>query len=189
MAKFHDMLTPELQKFIQDQSMFFVATAPVEGRVNLSPKGLDTFRLLEDQTVAYLDLTGAGSETSAHIRENGRITVMFCSFGIKPQILRLYGRGETVNRQHKNWERLCNLFPDLPGSRMIILVHVDLIQTSCGFGVPLCKDIEPRKTLSTWAASVGDDNFCTYWKKKNAISIDGLETGIVAHPSKRTSSM
>jgi hypothetical protein len=137
MANFKEKLNESLRDFINEQKMFFTGTAPSEnGHVNVSPKGIDSFRILDDNTVGYLDLTGSGNETSAHIQENGRMTIMFCSYSDAPLILRLYGKGEVVKKDSRRWLELSAIFPHYDGERQIILLHIDLLQTSCGFGVP-----------------------------------------------------
>lgn len=178
MAKFYSKLTPELQAFIQAQKIFFTATAPTTGRINLSPKGIDTFRCLDLATVGYLDLTGSGNETAAHLHENGRITIMFCSFEQNPLILRLYGQGEVISPQQDRGERLQAHFPALPGERQIILLHVESVQTSCGFGVPVYEFKQQRQTLINWAENKGESGIKQYWQEKNQQSIDGLPTNI-----------
>jgi hypothetical protein len=183
MAEFHPEITPDFAEFIRQQKVFFVATAPHQGRVNVSPKGLDTFRCLGPHHVAYLDLTGAGSETAAHLLDNGRITFMFCGFDQKPMILRLYGTGRVVGRQDAEWNDYLSCFPALPGSRLIITAEIDMVQTSCGFGVPTCSDMQERPRLSDWAASVGYEKFQAYWRQKNGRSIDGLPTGQFKEPA------
>src|SRR5256885_2779038 len=134
-----DSIPPELRAFIEAQHVFFVATAPsgVGGHVNLSPKGMDTFRVLSPTRVAYLDLTGSGNETAAHLLQNGRITFMFCAIDGKPQILRLYGHGRIILPDSAEWPDLGRLFPTLLGARQIILADLTRVQTSCGFGVPI----------------------------------------------------
>lgn len=180
MAKVFDSLTDELQDFIAAQQMFFVATAPLSetGHINLSPKGLDSFRILTPNRVAYLDLTGSGNETSAHLQENGRITLMFCAFQGAPMILRLYGQGRTVLPDSGEWMVLQSLFPDLPGARQIIVTEVDRVQTSCGMGVPLYEHQAHRDSLLNWAAKKGEAGIQDYWYAKNRVSIDGLPTPI-----------
>jgi len=175
MAKTHPEITPELQDFAETQPLFFVATAPLEasGHVNLSPKGLDTFRVLDPGRVAYLDLTGSGNETAAHLVENGRITFLFCAFRGAPKILRLYGSGRTVLPGEEEWEGLAPRFPDLPGIRQIVVADIDRVQTSCGFGVPVLEFAEQRPTLPRWAESKGEE-LAAYRRQKNARSIDGL---------------
>lgn len=178
MAKTFDSITEELQKFIAEQHIFFVGTAPLSsaGHINVSPKGLDSFRVLSPNRVAYLDLTGSGNETSAHLQENGRITFMFCSFEEKPCILRLYGWGSTVIPESSDWESLYLLFPQIPGIRQIIVADIERVQTSCGFGVPLYEYQGQRQTLVDWAEKKGEIGIQEYHQQKNLISIDGLPT-------------
>lgn len=180
MAKFYEQLDETLKKFIGEQKIFFTASAPQEGRINLSPKGIDTFRCLDEKTVIYLDLTGSGNETAAHLAENGRLTIMFCSFTEKPLILRLYGRGEVVGKNDARWAQLSENFPSLPGERQIIILNIESLQTSCGFGVPIYELKQERETLTEWAEKKGDDGIKKYWKEKNQQSIDGLPTGILS---------
>lgn len=178
MAKFYEAIGDDLRAFIEAQRLFFVATAPVgaDGHVNVSPKGLDGFRVLGPNRVAYIDLTGSGNETSAHLRQNGRITFMFCAFEGPPKILRLYGRGETVLPGDPRWATLRPLFGEEPGARQIVAVEVERVQTSCGFGVPLYDYAGERETLVRWAEAKGDDGLATYRAEKNARSIDDLVT-------------
>jgi hypothetical protein len=178
MASFLSALTPQLREFIARQRMFFTATAPLarDGRINLSPKGIDTFRVLSDTEVGYLDLTGSGNETAAHVLENGRITIMFCSFEGKPLILRLYGRGEAVQPHEPAWAELIANFDQQPGQRQIIRVRIESLQSSCGFGVPLYEFRGQRDLIIEWAEKKGDDALREYRQKKNHTSIDGLPT-------------
>ena len=180
MAQTYDVITPELQSFISVQPMFFVATAPLDalGHVNLSPKGLDSFRVLSPLQVAYLDLTGSGNETSAHLRENSRITFMFCAFSGPPRILRLYGQGRIVLPGATGWDELQPLFPTLLGIRQVIVAEITRVQTSCGFGVPLMHYEGQRDMLSRWATAKGEDGLVTYRQQKNMASIDGLPTAL-----------
>lgn len=178
MAKFFDKIDDKIREFIAEQKMFFTASAPADGRVNLSPKGIDTFRVLDEKTVCYLDLTGSGNETAAHIRENGRLTIMFCSFDGAPLILRLYGRGEVVQRSSENWNELAKNFEDFVGTRQIIVLNVESLQTSCGFGIPLYEYKKDRTTLLDWAKNKGDDGIEKYRWENNQTSIDGLPTGL-----------
>ncbi|MBD2310908.1 pyridoxamine 5'-phosphate oxidase family protein [Desertifilum sp. FACHB-1129] len=179
MAKFYSEVTDELQQFIAQQKLFFTATAPTEGRINLSPKGMDTFCCINSQTVAYLDLTGSGNETAAHLIENGRITLMFCSFTEQPLILRLYGQGQVIRPRDEAWEELSAHFDSFPGKRQIMLVHVETAQTSCGYGVPLYEFQQERPTLKTWAKNKGEEGILNYWREKNQTTIDGLPTYIL----------
>jgi hypothetical protein len=176
MAKVFASITDDLQRFIAAQQMFFVATAPLaaDGHVNLSPKGLDSFRILSPNQVAYLDLTGSGNETSAHLQENERITLMFCAFQEPPVILRLYGKGRTVLPDAPDWEPLYNQFLPIPGTRQIIVAAIDRVQTSCGMGVPLYEPVAQRQSLLKWADKKGKDGLKDYQQQKNRSSIDGL---------------
>jgi hypothetical protein len=175
MAKFYDRLEEQLQNFIGEQKMFFTATAPEEGRINLSPKGMDTFRCFDEgRRVAYLDLTGSGNETAAHLSENGRMTVMFCSFTEQPLILRIYGRGRVVCPADAEWATLRPHFPELPGERQIVLLEVESAQTSCGFAVPVYELKEERQMLVEWTLKKGEDGIRDYRREKNRVSIDGL---------------
>lgn len=180
MAKVFDSITNDLQRFIEAQQMFFVATAPLaaDGHINLSPKGLDSFRVLSPNRVAYLDVTGSGNETSAHLQENGRITLMFCAFQEPPSILRLYGRGQTVLPVAPEWADLYALFSPLPGTRQLIVADIDRVQTSCGMGVPLYEHQGQRESLVKWADKKGKEGLHNYQQQKNAVSIDGLPTAL-----------
>jgi hypothetical protein len=178
MAKVFESITEELQQFIANQHMFFVGTAPLDsnGHVNLSPKGLESFRILSSNKVAYLDLTGSGNETSAHLQENGRITFMFCAFEGSPSILRLYGSGKTILPHNSEWESLYSQFPEIPGTRQIIVADIERVQTSCGMSVPLYDFQGQRENLVKWAAKKGEEGIREYHQKKNMVSIDGLAT-------------
>jgi len=178
MANFYPELNDKLTQFVREQHLFFVATAASSGRINLSPKGMDTFRVLSPKLVGYLDLTGSGAETAAHILADGRITIMFCSFTAKPLILRLYGRGEIIRPNDAKWSDVSNPFPKLMGARQIILLHIDSLQTSCGFAVPRYELVEERQMLIEWASKKGEAGLKEYRAKKNRVSIDGLGTGL-----------
>lgn len=178
MADFYKELDERLIQFIGEQKLFFTATAPTSGRINLSPKGMDTFRCLDSRTVCYLDLTGSGNETSAHLLENGRMTMMFCSFGEKPLILRLYGKGEVIRPGDACWDEYFSHFAPLPGQRQIILFKIDSVQTSCGYAVPVMEFKEERQMLKQWADKKGSDGIVEYRRRKNSRSIDGLPTGL-----------
>lgn len=179
MAKFYSEITSSLQDFIKEQKIFFTATAPQQGRINLSPKGIDTFRCIDNKTVGYLDLTGSGNETAAHLIENGRMTIMFCSFSEKPMILRLYGKGNVIRPRDNQWQTFSSLFYPLPGERQIIVLEVETVQTSCGYGVPIYELKEERKTLINWATNKGEQGIKEYWQVKNIKSIDGLPTKLL----------
>ena len=176
MGKAHPALDDDLKQFIATQQMFFVASAPLapDGNVNLSPKGRDSFRILGPSTVAYLDLTGSGIETVAHVKENRRITVMFCAFEGPPRILRLYGRGRVVELGDSGFEQLESMFPKFPSARAVVVIELTRISTSCGFGVPLMRYEGERNQLERWVENKGEGGLRTYREMKNAISLDGL---------------
>lgn len=180
MGKVTTSISPAHKAFIQEQHMFFVATAPLssEGKTNLSPKGLDCFRVLDDNKVGYMDLIGSGNETSAHLLENGRITFMFCSFSGKPNILRLYGKGFVVLPGSELWEYYAKQFIIYPSTRQIIVAEIDLVQTSCGFGVPLYEYVGERDIHFEWAEKKGEEGLIQYMKDKNLRSLDGLPTDL-----------
>lgn len=178
MANFTEELSPALEKFIAAQHVFFVATAASEGgRVNLSPKGIDTFRVFDSKRVGYLDLTGSGNETAAHARENGRLTFMFCSFEGPPLILRLYGRGRAVHRSDPGWAELHARFRSVPGERQIVLMDIESVQTSCGKAVPTYGFEGHRNALIEWAEERGDEGLASYRAGHNGVSIDGIPAG------------
>ncbi|HVR99588.1 MAG TPA: pyridoxamine 5'-phosphate oxidase family protein [Thermoanaerobaculia bacterium] len=176
MGKLFDEITPDLAAWLQEQQMFFVSTAPLaaDGLVNCSPKGMDTFRILGPREVAYLDLTGSGVETIAHLRENGRIVFMFCAFSGAPRIVRLHGTGEPVPVGAPGWDELSALFPPLPGARAVIRASLTRIGDSCGFAVPRYQYMEQRDTLVRSAEVKGPDKLALYRREKNARSLDGL---------------
>lgn len=180
MGKFTTSLSTAHKEFIQVQHIFFVATAPLsgDGRVNLSPKGLDCFRVLGDNRVAYMDLISSGNETSAHTLENGRITFMFCSFTDKPNILRLYGKGFTVLPNTEAWALYSSGFTLYPSTRQIIVADIDLVQTSCGFGDPRFDYIGERDIHFEWAEKKGPEGLIEYMKEKNLQSLDALPTDL-----------
>ncbi|MEW5786539.1 MAG: pyridoxamine 5'-phosphate oxidase family protein [Pseudomonadota bacterium] len=182
MAKFFPALLPEHAGFIARQKVFFIATQAPEGRINLSPKGLDSLRVLDDRTVAWVDLTGSGAETAAHLRVDPRLTLMLCSFSADALILRLYGQGESVRPGSPRWADLAPRFPDYPGSRQIVVLHVESVQTSCGAGLPLMGYAGERGTLTEWARKKGEAGIADYRRQKNAVSIDGLPTGFGEDP-------
>jgi hypothetical protein len=166
----------EVAEFLGKQRVFFVATAPLAatGRVNLSPKGLDSFRVIDPRTVAYLDLTGSGIETVAHLRENGRIVLMFCAFEGPPRIVRLHGRGEALEPGAPGFDALRARFPALPGVRAVVRVAVDRVANSCGFGVPRMRFDEDRTGMQEWCAKQGPGGLRDYRARKNRAGLDGL---------------
>jgi hypothetical protein len=169
-------ISDDLAQWWSEQPMFFVATAPggSDGHVNVSPKGLDTLRILGAQRAAYLDLTGSGVETISHLRDNGRITLMACAFNGAPRISRIYGAGTVHELGSPGFDELAPHFPDLPGRRAIIDVAVDRVTTSCGYAVPLMDLVGDRERLLDWARAKGDEGLTKYWESKNAVSIDGM---------------
>ncbi len=179
MARFYEQLTPELIAFIQCQAVFFTATAAADCRINLSPKGLDSLRVISPAHIAYLDLTGSGNETAAHIHADGRLTIMFCSFADNPLILRLYGKGAVTTRRDPEWPRLSEHFAPLPGARQIISLHIDSLQTSCGFGVPEMTFKQARDRLIEHNRQRSVEATADYWRRKNSTSIDGLPTHLL----------
>ncbi len=179
MAKQFDSIDERHSAFIQQQKIFFVATAGAEGRVNLSPKGMDSFRVCSPNKVRWLNYTGSGNETAAHLYENGRITVMFCSYEGPPNILRLYGNGRVIHPRDPAWSESLARFPEKSGARQIIEVAVDLVQTSCGYAVPLFDYQGERDTLVRWSEKKGEAGIKAYWEENNQISIDGKPTHIL----------
>jgi len=176
MAKLFEEIDDGLRAFIEAQKIFFVATAPAgaEGHINLSPKGLDSLRILGPRTIGYLDLTGSGVETIAHLGENGRIVIMFCAFEGPPRIVRLQGRGVAIEPQDENYTSLLQHFTPMPGMRAIIRVEVARISDSCGTGVPLYRYENQRTQLTDWAERKGEGGLAEYRRKNNSASIDGL---------------
>jgi hypothetical protein len=177
MGKTYDAIESDMAAFLGAQHVFFVATAPMasDGHVNLSPKGGDTFRVLDPRTVAYLDLTGSGIETIAHVRENGRIVLMFCAFAGPPKIVRLHGRGAVVEPYDPEYAGLVALFPPNLGARAVIRVSVERISDSCGYAVPLYAYEGDRDVLDKWADRKGEEGLAQYRAAKNATSLDGLK--------------
>ncbi|MCA9014307.1 MAG: pyridoxamine 5'-phosphate oxidase family protein [Planctomycetaceae bacterium] len=172
-------LSDKLIEFIGDQKLFFVGTATAESRINVSPKGMDAFRVLGPNRVIWLNVTGSGNETSAHVQEDGRMTVMFCAFTGKPMILRLFGQARVIHPYNTEWSELFAHFPAIPGARQVFDLNVDLVQTSCGMGVPYFDYVEEREQLTTWAAKQGPEGLHQYWHDKNQTSLDGLPTHIL----------
>jgi hypothetical protein len=176
MGRSFDAIADHLVSWMEEQPIFFVASAPLsaDGHVNVSPKGGDSFRVIDANRVAYLDLTGSGAETIAHTRENGRLTIMFCSFEEKPNIVRLFGRGRAVVPGDDGFDELAGRFPPNPGTRSVIVLDVGRVTTSCGYSIPLMELVGPRSTLDDWAERKGPDGVAAYWAQKNQTSIDGL---------------
>jgi hypothetical protein len=180
MAKFFDYINDHHRAFIEKQKIFFTASAPLSasGHVNLSPKGSDSLRVLSENRVAYMDIVGSGNETSAHLLENGRITLMFCAFEGPPNILRLYGKGYTVLPGDEGWKTLSPHFNIWLSTRQIIVAEIDMVQTSCGFSVPLYDYTGERDQAIKWAENKGEEGLELYKREKNRISLDGLPTAM-----------
>ncbi|MEM9136988.1 MAG: pyridoxamine 5'-phosphate oxidase family protein [Cyanobacteria bacterium P01_F01_bin.42] len=176
MGKVYETIDSKLAGWIRQQHMFFVATAPLDaaGCVNCSPKGGDTFRILNDTEVAYQDLTGSGVETIAHLQENGRIVIMFCAFEGKPKIVRLHGKGTVLTEKDEQFQQLVSQFPAHIGTRAIIHIRVKRISDSCGYSVPLYEFKDQRDVLDEWSAKKGEMTLKKYRKQKNSFSVDGL---------------
>lgn len=174
MAQRFGQLTEQHIQFINEQKIFFVGTATADSRVNISPKGLDSLRVLSSSRVLWLNLTGSGNETAAHVQQMPRMTLMFCAFEGEPLILRLYGAARVVHRRDPQWDELNSHFPRLPGARQIFDLAVDLVQTSCGFGVPLYTYTGQRQLLLDWAIKKGEEGVQRYWQEKNQSSLDGV---------------
>ncbi|MBV8772272.1 MAG: pyridoxamine 5'-phosphate oxidase family protein [Deltaproteobacteria bacterium] len=178
MSNWYQQITPELKDFIAAQKVFFVATAPTAGRINVSPKGMDTFRVLGPKRVIYLDITGSGNETAAHLVDNGRITIMFCSFDKTARIARLYGRGRALHPDHARWPDYLRLFPHEPGVRQIMEIDIESAMTSCGYGVPVMENLNERDTLRKYWQKRDEQTLTAYQQQENGRSIDGLPTGL-----------
>lgn len=174
---------PELSEkhveFISRQKMFFVGTAAADGRVNISPKGMDSLRIINNKRVVWLNVTGSGNETAAHVQLDPRMTIMFCAFEGAPLILRLYGTAKVIHKTSPEWDAVQALLPSLPGARQIFDLDVDLVQTSCGMAVPYFGYEGDRELLSDWAVKKGDEGIKAYWAQKNQFSIDGVPTHIL----------
>lgn len=178
MARQYQELSPSIIDFINTQKMYFVATAGADTRINLSPKGLDTFHIIDNSTVIWMNLTGSGNETAAHVLEHPRMTIMFCAFEDKPLILRLYGKARAVYKGDDRWDEYIQKISHTAGARQIFELKVEMVQTSCGFGVPLYEYQGQRELLDKWTNDKGDKELKSYWKEKNMTSIDGKPTGM-----------
>jgi len=178
MAKFYEKLTSRLETFIKNQKIFFVATAPEEGRINLSPKGMDSLSVMNENRILWLNVTGSGNETAAHLLENDRITLMFCSFEGAPNILRIYGKGKAIHPSDDGWNEVVGLFPETPGTRQIFDIKIESAQTSCGMSIPFYEYKGEREQLNDWAKEKGEEGIQQYWQDRNLTSIDGKPTGL-----------
>lgn len=178
MAAQFPVLSEKLIKFIESQQLFFVATAAEEGRINLSPKGADTLRVLSESRLLWVNFTGSGNETAAHLRQTDRMTMMFCSFTEQPMILRCYGRARAFHHRDPQWQELAAQVPEHPSSRQLVQLDIEMVQTSCGFGVPFYEYGGERDNMEKWLAAKSPADIEAYWQEKNQVSIDGLPTGI-----------
>ena len=178
MSERFNELSDALRAFIEQQKIFFVGTAAADGRVNVSPKGQDSLRVLGPSSILWMNLTGSGNETAAHLLEANRITLMWCAFEGPPMILRAYGSAACIHRHHPRYAELSELIPATVGTRQYFLVDVDLVQTSCGYAVPLFDYQEDRVALDKWAEKRGEDGITAYWAEKNQLSLDGKPTGL-----------
>jgi hypothetical protein len=168
-----DKLDDKLIEFIERQHMFFVGTACADGFINVSPKGLDTLRIVDANRAIWMNLTGSGNETSAHVQEDGRMTLMFCSFDRQPLILRLYGTACVIHPEHETWPEASSHFDEFLGARQVFDMRIDLVQTSCGYAVPYYDFKGERETLTNWSEKKGKDGIETYWSDVNTTSLDG----------------
>lgn len=178
MSEKFSALTDKHIEFIKKQHIYFVGTAGSEGLVNVSPKGMDSFRIINSAQIAWLNLTGSGNETAAHVLENGRMTIMFCSFDKQPLILRLYGHSRTIHTWDQSWDKLAALFPKNVGARQIFELDIEMVLTSCGYAVPFYELKGERPTLTKWADKKGKQGIEDYWRENNTLSLDNKETGI-----------
>ncbi len=174
-----EALNDKLTDFIRQQKVYFVGTATQDSRVNLSPKGMDSLRVLSPNQVVWLNVTGSGNETAAHVQQQPRMTLMFCAFDGAPLILRLYGSAKVVHHKDPQWDELYRLFQPLPGARQLFVLDIDLVQTSCGMGVPFFDYVDERDHLNEWALKKGEDGIEQYWEQKNQTSLDGLPSHIM----------
>jgi len=189
MGKRFNEIGDQRREFIEQQKMFFVGTADSDGRVNVSPKGMDSFKVMGDNRVVWLNMTGSGNETAAHLIENNRMTIMFCAFEGSPMILRLFGHSKVIHTRDGEWGSLFSMFRAMPGARQIMDMQVDLVQESCGMAVPLFDFNEQRDLLVQWADRKGDQGLHEYWESRNQVSIDGKPTRILSQePASKTTS-
>ena len=178
MGKQFDAFEDTHRTFIADQHMFFVSTAGPEGKVNLSPKGMDAMRVLGANRLVWRNLTGSGNETAGHLLENPRMTVMWCSFTKRPMIMRAYGTARAIHEGDADWADMNGMFPEHLGARQVYDMTVEMVQTSCGYAVPFMDFVSDRDTLTRWAEDRGPDGIRTYWSERNGKTLDGKPTGL-----------
>ncbi len=176
MGKVYDHISDKHAAFIIRQQLFFVATATADSRINISPKAHDSLRIVNPKQVVWLNLTGSGNETAAHLMQDGRMSLMFCAFEGEPKVLRLYGRATSHQAESEMWEAHIGRFPRLPGARQVIIMDVEQVASSCGFGVPLFDYVGQRETLIEWAEKKGAEGIEEYWRTRNTLSVDGKPT-------------
>jgi hypothetical protein len=179
MGQKYSEIPDKLKPFIEAQKIFFVGTATADSRINISPKGMDSLRVLDANRVVWLNVTGSGNETSAHVQESPRMTLMFAAFEGSPMILRIYGQAKVVHQNDPEWKELFSLFPPIPGARQVFDLTVDLVLTSCGMAVPYFDYVEEREQLKNWAIKKGEGGIEEYWEDKNQLSLDGAPTHIM----------
>lgn len=179
MSQKYSEISDKLKLFIEQQKIYFVGTAANDGRVNISPKGMDSLRVINKNRVVWLNVTGSGNETSAHVQENPRLTIMFAAFEGNPMILRLYGNAKVIHKNDNEWDDMISLFKPIPGARQIFDIHIDLVQTSCGMAVPFFDYVSEREQLKNWSNKKGEVGIKEYWEEKNQLSLDGKPTHIM----------
>jgi len=179
MARKYSQLSDEHIEFINHQKLYFVGTAADEGCINVSPKGLDSLRVLSPNRIVWLNLTGSGNETAAHLAQNDRMTIMFCAFDGEPKILRVYGKAKAIHPRDSQWDEMAALFEPSISARQYVELEFDLVMTSCGFGVPFYDYKQKRDNMEKWNNRKGEQGIKDYWRDRNQISIDGLPTHIL----------
>lgn len=172
-------LSEHHQNFISEQKIFFVGTATDTSMINISPKGMDSLRVLESNRVAWLNVTGSGNETAAHVQTHPRMTIMFAAFEGRPVIMRLYGQATAIHKNDEQWSEFYSLFDPHVGARQVFVMDIEMVQTSCGTAVPLFDYVGDRDTLTNWATTKGEAGIQAYWEQKNQLSLDGIETHIL----------
>ena len=179
MAVKFDSINEAHKTFIEAQKMFVIGSAGADGYINVSPKGMDTFKIVDKNTVVWLNYTGSGNETSAHVQENGRMTVMFNSFDKAPMILKLYGKATVIHQKDARWDEMSAHFEEQVGTRQFFEMKVELVLTSCGYAVPQYEFIKERDTLKKWSDKKGREGIEEYWEENNVLTLDGVETNVL----------
>ncbi|MEH6587482.1 MAG: pyridoxamine 5'-phosphate oxidase family protein [Halioglobus sp.] len=179
MGQQYTEISDKLVSFVEQQKIFFVGTAAQDSKVNISPKGMDSLRVLDSKRIIWLNVTGSGNETSAHVQQQSRMTLMFVAFDGNPMILRIYGQAQVVHMNDPQWAQLISQFEHMPGARQIFDLKIEMVQTSCGMAVPFFDYQQDREQLRDWASNKGEDGVKAYWQEKNQLSLDGKPTNIV----------